>query len=67
MHGKLPSLLYVLLAFACILPVATLLLTAAPREFEQALTCVLSTEVVAPALIFGLAGLVHLVHKAESA
>jgi hypothetical protein len=67
MKGTLRNLLYVLLALVCILPVATLPLTAAHRELEQALTCVLSTEVVAPALIVGLAWLVYLVHKAESA
>ncbi len=67
MQGKLPILLYLLLALACVLPLVTLLLTAANRELEQALGCVLSTEVVGPALIFSLALLVYLVRKAESA
>jgi hypothetical protein len=67
MKGTLRSLSYVLLALVCILPVATLLLTGAHRELEQALTCILSTEVVAPVLIFSLASLVYLVRKAESA
>lgn len=67
MKGKWAILFCLLLALACMLPVATLLLTAVHREFEQALACVLSTEIMAPALIFGLAWLVYLVHKAERA
>jgi uncharacterized protein YpmS len=61
------TLFFVLLALACLLPVAMLLLQAAHSELEQALSCILSTEVAGPALIFTLAWLVYVVHKAESA
>jgi hypothetical protein len=67
MKGTLQNLLFVLLALACVLPVAALLLATAHTELEQALSCILSTEVVAPALILGLASLVYLVCKAKSA
>ncbi len=66
MKGTLRSLLYVLLAMMCILPGAALLLTATHREFEQALSCILSTEIVGPALILGLASLVYFVRNART-
>jgi uncharacterized protein YpmS len=66
MKGTWRNLFFVLLSLACVLPVATLLLATAHSELQQALSCALSTEFAAPALIFGLAWLVYMVHKAES-
>jgi hypothetical protein len=60
------TLFFVLLALACLLPVAMLLLQAIHSELQPALSCILSTELATPALIFGLAWLIYVIHRADS-
>lgn len=65
--GRLQVLLCAVLLLTCVLPVAAVLMAESHAEFEQALTCLLATEILGPALILGLTVLVYFDRKADSA
>jgi ABC-type spermidine/putrescine transport system permease subunit II len=54
------------LALACLLPALTSFMAAFYERVDGAITLILSTEILAPALIFGLALVFHFASKSHT-